>query len=105
MVDNYLQKGGKETIQKLVGAYVTFETEDGYNEVIQYIKHPNYRKDEAKKWQILGKRMKFEDCIEPTNVIWEGYSSDWKKTYFKNFIYLSIITILLFITFCGIVKI
>ena len=45
IIDNYLNKNnqkGKKDLTTIIGAYVTFQTEDGFNEAIQFIKHPEY---------------------------------------------------------------
>jgi hypothetical protein len=36
-VNTYLENGGKEELCTVVGAYVTFQTEDGYKEAVHYM--------------------------------------------------------------------
>ena len=40
------EAGGKEEVQKILGAFITFKTEDGYNEALRYIDNPDFLKSD-----------------------------------------------------------
>jgi hypothetical protein len=46
-IDKFLNElKGKEEVQKILGAFITFKTEDGYNEALRYIENPDFLKSE-----------------------------------------------------------
>lgn len=39
-----LEKNGKDDLQTILSAFVTFKTEEGYNEALRFIENPNFLK-------------------------------------------------------------
>lgn len=48
-----------------VGAFVTFESEEGYKKCLTL-------KDRQSKVLILGQKPKLKEAPEPTNIVWEN---------------------------------
>ena len=60
-----------------VCAFITFESDDGYNEALSYTKKGWLSKvtagdDKATTANILGRPVNFVAATEPTNIIWEN---------------------------------
>lgn len=71
--DNY------DLFTKPVVAFITFESDDGYNEALSYSKTAWYKKlgaheehHENEISEILGQKPIFVAATEPTNIIWEN---------------------------------
>ena len=70
-------------ISRPIYMFITFETEEGY--------------ERAKKTKINGTY--FKPAEEPTNIIWENYRITWPKKVIRGFITLSLLAVLLILTF------
>ena len=93
---------GKEEVQKILGAFIIFKTEDGYNEALRYIENPDFLKAEQK--MLLGSKLKMEDADEPGNIIWESKHIKGFNLFKRIMLGLGLIAIMLIISFSVIVS-
>jgi hypothetical protein len=100
-IDEYLQKKGKEDTQRIISAFVTFNTEEGYNEALRYIDNPSWLKKKEK--DLLGSTLKMESAGEPGNIIWENKHIKGWVFYSKFITGFGAVSIMLLISFSIIV--
>lgn len=85
---------------KIISAYVTFETEDGFDEAEKTIKSYS-----GSKPLLLKETMKFKKASEPGNIIWETKHIRGRTLFAKVVFVVALIAILLFIAFGTVIEI
>ena len=96
--DNY------DKLTRPVCAFITFESDDGYNEALTFSKKGWFNKgdDDAssnEKLEILGKEAIFIAATEPTNIIWENRYIKGFNLYSRAGIAVLLIAIMLSLAF------
>ena len=87
-----------------VCAFITFESDDGYNEALSYTKkgwlaQVSGSNDTANSANILGRPAKFTASTEPTNIIWENRHIKGVNLYIRGIVAIVLITFMLSIAF------
>ena len=87
-----------------VCAFITFESDDGYNEALSYSKKGWLSKvtssdETATSANILGRPAKFTAATEPTNIIWENRHIKGVNLYMRGVIAVILISMMLTIAF------
>lgn len=88
-----------------VCAFITFESDDGYNEALHYSKKGLFNALKGESTQtanILGRPVNFTAATEPTNIIWENRHIKGINLYTRIVVAVILITIMLSIAFTGI---
>ena len=98
-----MKNGGKEEICEIVSAFITFETEDGYNEAMEIARGKSFLKKHEQ--MLLGSRMKILRAIEPANVVWENKHIKGLQVYQRMSRVIAIMIVILFFTFSIITEI
>lgn len=96
--DNY------DKLTRPVCAFITFESDDGYNEALSFSKKgwlsSSVATAEGKEGpQILGRQPEFVAATEPTNIIWENRHIKGANLYFRAVVAVVLISIMLSIAF------
>ena len=102
MIRDYLEGPDKKELETILSAFVTFKTEEGYNEALRFMKNPQYLSAEDAK--LLGKNFKIEEADEPGNIIWECKHIKGWNLYKRLIMGLGLVAILLVISFTVIVQ-
>jgi len=87
-----------------VCAFITFESDDGYNEALSYTKKGWLSKvtaaeDAATTANILGRPVEFTAATEPTNIIWENRWVKGVHLYKRVVIAIILISIMIALSF------
>ena len=88
-------------MQEILSAFITFETEEGYNEALRFIDNPDFLKNDQKL--LLGSKLKMEDADEPGNIIWESKHIKGFNLFKRVMFGLGMVAVILIISFSVIV--
>jgi hypothetical protein len=80
----------------VISAFITFKTEDGYNEAIRCMENPTWY---SNKHELLGSKIKIEPADEPGNIIWENKHVKGLTFLKRVIIGISAVSIMLLISF------
>lgn len=85
-----------ERITRPVAAFITFETQEGFERAKELTGKKNW-KDEivSSEYTLLGEPLSMTQAPEPTNIIWENRDKSFQTKLKRKFIVVAIIIILL----------
>lgn len=96
---NELKTHDLQSITKPVAAFITFETQDGYERACELKGKPKCNGEIEAEREFDGAPLFFEDAPEPTNIIWEHREVTYKKQLIRTSIVSVVIMFCLFLAF------
>lgn len=96
---NDLKNKEIQSLTKPVAAFITFETQDGFERACEFKHTISCQGVISADHEFDGEPLFFEDAPEPTNIIWEHRQITYKEQIFRTSIVYSIIVFLLFLAF------
>lgn len=96
---NELKEKDLQLLTKPVSAFITFETQDGFERACELKGSFKCNGDVEAEHEFDGAPLYFEDAPEPTNIIWEHRENSYATQMKRTIIVSAIIVFLLFLAF------
>ena len=96
---NEMKTHDLQSLTKPVAAFITFETQDGFERACEFKGKTRWNGDVVSDREFDGCPLYFEEAPEPTNIIWEHRQNTAKKQLIKTAVVSVIIVFLLFLAF------
>eukprot|EP00347_Sterkiella_histriomuscorum_P002409 403368266 len=97
---NQLKDQKRDQLTRPVAAFITFETQEGYERACNIKGKKNWKKEIVNsKHKFFDDYLCFQEAPEPTNIIWENRDRTFKQQTTRKIIVVAIIIILLIAAF------
>jgi hypothetical protein len=96
---NQLKEKDLQALTKPVSAFITFETQDGFERACEFKGSFNCKGEVIADHEFDGAPLYFDDAPEPTNIIWEHRENSYSTQMHRTIIVTGIIVFLLLLAF------